>query len=36
MKRKVLILLICGILLLSCSGKTEKKETKEESNSQGE
>ena len=29
MKRKVLILLICGILLLSCSGKTEKKDTKE-------
>ena len=29
MKRKVLILLICGILLLSCSGKTEKKDIKE-------
>ena len=28
MKRKVLILLICGILLLSCSGKTEKKDIK--------
>lgn len=29
MKRKILILLIGSILLLSCSGKTEKKDVKE-------